>query len=546
MSLRNRLVLPIVVSALAVLVGCGGYGSSITNPVTPPNGSFSNSNLNGTYVFSVSGIDFNGAPYTILGAFTANGQGGITGGTIDMNDPGLAAPVASAAINGNSSYRVAVDGRGEATLNTATPLGKIVLDLVLEDSSHGLTTQFDSNATGSGTLDLQTAGAAPVGSYAFILSGADVSSGTANLFATVGDFTLESGGAISSGIEDFNDNGFAYADQPLSGQVVLGPSSTLAMTLNTTQFGTQNYDVYPIDTTHLKLIEMDTSATLVGDAYSQTSNAVPTGALAFTLAGSFPGASNTSVAGGFMVTDGAGNVTSASTEDANNGGTVTQSPLTFTASYTSGGTGRFTLGNFANFSEGSAYVAYPSSGGLLLLEIDDSGIMLGAAYPQTPSATFAAATGYALNLSGTNLGAGNSYYGTSSPAEVDDIAEFAANSTGATVTGVIDENSEPNGGPNYALALNGTYALPDANGRGQIAANAGNGSSSTLNGGFGLTFYTVDGTIFPFIETDSNGQVAAGVFIAQNPTGAASAMARSHMFIVPPLIRPHAAHWQKK
>ena len=368
----------------------------------------------------------------------------------------------------------------------------------------------------------------PTGSYAFIFSGADVSSGSANLFATVGNFTLGTGGAITAGNEDFNDGGFAYAGQTLTGNVVLGPSSTPSSTLSTTQFGAKTYDVFAIDASHLKFIEMDASATLSGDAYSQSSTLMPSGTMAFTLAGSFPGANSSAVAGGFLATDGSGNITNASSVDANNGGTVSPSPITFTGTY-AGGTGRYML-SLTSFSSGSGYVAYPSSGGLLLLEIDNSGIMVGAAYPQTSGATFAASQGYALNLSGTNLGAG-----TGTLAEVDDIAQFTANSSGTTVTGIVDENSNAGTGTAYGVALSGTYTAPSSNGRGQIVANAGNNSNFTLNGGFALTFYPVDGTTFPFIETDS-GQVAAGVFVLQNPTaGATGAIAKPHMFIVRPI-----------
>jgi hypothetical protein len=542
MSSGSRLVLPIIVSTLMILAGCGGNSVSIAKPVAPPSGKFSNSNLSGTYVFSVSGIDVNGAPYSVLGSFTANGSGGnglggITGGTLDMNDADLSAPVANASIASNSTYTVGIDGRGRATLNTSTPLGTINLDFVLADSSHGLVTEFDTKATGSGTIDLQTAGTAPAGSYAFILTGADVSNSTASLFATVGNFTLGSGGAITAGIEDFNENGFAYADQTLSGNIVLGPAAAPATTLTTQQFGTLTYDVYPINGTHLKFIEMDPSGTLLGDAYSQASATIPSTSFAFTLAGSFPGANSASVAGGFIVTDGAGNITNASTEDANNTGTVSPSPIIFTGTYTAAGNGRFTFGNLSGFSEGSAYAAYPSSGGLLLLEIDNSGIMVGAAYQQTPGAAFAASQGYALNLSGVNLGASTGF-----AAEVDDIAEFTANSSGSTVTGAIDENAS--GSPAFGVALSGTYGAP-ANGRGQIGANTGNNSNSTLNGGFNLTFYTVDGKTFPFIETD-NGQVASGVFVTQNPTASSSALAQSRMSLVQPLVRPSGAHWQRK
>jgi hypothetical protein len=440
------------------------------------------------------------------------------------------------AISGSSTYSVQVDGRGVATLLVATPFGsKLILDFVLTSSAHGLVTQFDSNASGSGTLDLQTAGATATGSYAYSFSGADVNG---NAFVTVGDFAVGSGGALT-GVADFNDNVIAYPNQALSGQLNIGPSSTPSTQLVTSGFGTQTFDVFAIDATHLKFIEMNSvlpAAILSGDAYSQTTPTIAAGNMAFTLQGFVSG--NPTAVGGFMVADGSGNITSASTEDINNAGSPSSVPVSFTAAYTSAGTGRFTL-NLSGFFGGTAYAAYPSSGGLLLLEIDDSNIMAGAAYPQS-STTFSTSQGYGLNLSGINLGAA-----TGSPEEVDDIAEFSANSNGTTVVGIVDENYAPSGIPIFGQALNGTYVAPDSNGRGQISANAGNSSNSTLNGGFGLTFYTVDGTTFPFIESDS-GQVATGVFIVQNSSAAgAGAVSQSHMFSVPPLIRPHGIRQKK-
>ena len=266
MSSRNRLVLPIILATFAVLAGCSN-NNGVTNPVAPPSGTFSNSNLNGTYVFSVSGADGNGAPYAVVGTFTANGSGGITGGTLDMNDAEFAsvspaiAPLAKASISGNSSYHVGVDGRGQATLNVSTPFGsKIILDFVLQDTSHGLVTEFDGNVTGtgSGTLDLQSTGTTPTGSYAFILSGALGTSSS----AAVGNFTLGSGGTITSGLEDFNEGGIANnINQTLSGQVVLGPSSTPSTQLNTTNIS-GTYDVFAIKASHLKFIEMDANGTI--------------------------------------------------------------------------------------------------------------------------------------------------------------------------------------------------------------------------------------------------------------------------------------------
>jgi hypothetical protein len=532
MSLHNRLALPIALLALAFLVGCGS--SSSVTPQPPPSGSFGLGNLNGTYVFSVSGIDGNAAPYALVGTFNANGSGGITGGTVDINDADLSAPAPNQPISGSSSYTVSVDGRGQAKLGISALGGTVTLDFVLQDSSHGMVTEFDTNATGSGTLDLQSAGVTPAGTYAFSFSGFDYSSGTANSFATVGNFTV-SGGAIS-GLEDYNDGEFAYPNETLTGSIALGPSSTPATVLST-GFGTLTFDVFAIDANHLKFIETDTTANLVGDAYSQSSTSIPTGALAFTLEGSYPGPDSFSAAGGFMVTDGSGNITSSSTVDANNGGTVTSAPLNFSGTYTAGGTGRYIIA-LSSFPDGTSFAAYPSSGGTFLLEIDNSGILSGAAYTQTQNA-FSASQGYGLNLTGANLTVNNGV-------EVDDIAEFTASSSGDAITGIIDENYQPNGAPTLGLALSGTYSAPDTNGRGQLGATAGTSSVSTLNGGFTLTFYSVDGTTFPFIETDANGQVTAGTFVEQNPTASTSAaMSKTHMFVVRPLIRAHA-NWKKQ
>ena len=535
MSVRNAFALLLALCALTFLVACGGGGGTITNPVPPPSGGFSNSDLNGTYVFSVSGTDANGAPYAIVGTFTANGSGGITGGTLDINDADTTVftngPIAGTTIRSGGSYGVSVDGRGTAKLHTSTPFGTIQLDFVLEDSSDGLVTEFDNNGTGSGTLDLQTSGTTPSGTYAFSFSG--VANGTTSL-AAAGNFTLGSGGTISAGLEDLNGGGIPYPFNTLTGKVVLGPSTTPATTLSALGFQSNAalaFDVYAIDATHLKFIETDAFATLSGDAFSQTTATIPTGALAFTLAG---GVSAPIAVGGFIVTDGAGNITTASSEDVNNAGTLSASPLSFSGTYAAAGTGRSTLSLGGGFVGGSTYAAYPSSGGLLLIEIDGSGgMMAGAAFPQS-STTFAASQGYGLNLSGQNGGAT-----TGAAAEVDDIAEFTAASSGATVTGIIDENSGA-AIQSFDVPLTGTYAAPSG-GRGLISATAANNSTSTLNGGLNLTFYTVDGTTFPFIESDAS-QVATGVFVMQSTPGASAAIAKAHIMFTPqPLFHPHAA-----
>ena len=542
MSLRNRIFLPIILSAFGVSLGCGGNGVTITRPTPPPTGGFSQSNLNGTYVFSSSGTDTNGFAYAMVGTFSANGSGGISGGVLDINDAGFSAsspvinPVANASIT-SGSYTLGVDGRGQIKLSNNTPFGpQIILDFVLQDSTHGLVTEFDGNASGSGSLDLQASGTTPTGSYAFIFSGAYGNS----FIATIGNFTLN--GSAMSGLQDLNAQGIPYAGETLSGAFALGPSSTPATQISSAISGSSpnfviTYDVFAIDATHLKFIEMDANGTLSGDAFAQSSTTFPTGTLAFTLLGSTSSA--VIGAGGFMVTDGSGNITNASTEDVNNTGFVSASFINFSGTYTAGGTGRYTLGSFVNFVGGTEYVAYPSNGGVLLLEMDPAGMMAGAAYPQTAGATLDSSQGYAMNMSGINLG-----LATGQSAEVDDIAEFATASSGGTLTGITDENFAPGSSPIYALALSGNYNTPDSNGRGQLGASAGNSTTSTLNGGFNLTYYAVDGTTFPFIETD-NGQVTAGVFVKQNSSASSSAATRAHMYVLPPMAHSRFA-WKQK
>jgi len=266
MSVRNALVLLLALSTLSLLVGCG---SSSPATVPPPSGSFSNGNLKGTYVFSVSGLDANSAPYAVLGMVNADGNGGISGGTVDINDPDFPPAAVGLTINGNGQYSVGVDGRGQMTIGTSTanPFGNITngnmtFDFVLADSSHGLITQFDDNASGSGTIDLQAAGLTQgsfTGTYAFSLSGVDGAG--SGVFASVGNFAIGSDGTIT-GLQDFNDNGLlSYAAEGLGGQITLGPNTSSV--LSTSPY-TGNYDMYAIDATHLKLIETDSLPVLSG------------------------------------------------------------------------------------------------------------------------------------------------------------------------------------------------------------------------------------------------------------------------------------------
>jgi len=558
MSVRNGVVLSLALSTLIFLIGCGSSGPGITRGQCPPIGCFSTSNLKGTYVFSASGTDLvTGASYAIVGTIDANGSGGITGGTVDMNDQSFTGPFLNAQINNNSVYNLGPDGRGTATIGVnGNPFGhNLTFDFVLQDDFHGLIIEFDGNATGSGTLDLQTlpTQASLAGSWAFSLSGAN-SAGFP--FATVGAFTIDGNGNITTGSEDYNSNGIASLNEPFNAgsAVILGPSSSPATVLSTPAFAL-TFDAFAIDSTHLKLIETDSASNLLsGDAFTETSTAFPTGTLAFTLAGFYPAptslSANPYAAGGFFTVSG---TTLNGTEDNNNGGSPSVSPEAFSAGFSNSGSlvqGRYVL-SLSSFLGGGQYVAYPSSGGLLLMEADTNattptpGIMSGAAIAQSSTA-FSSSQGYALNFTGANVASGQF-------AEVDDIAEFSASASGAscsaggntyssdTLIGVADENST-NDGTILGQRLCGQYGTIDSNGRYGILALA-----NTESGGYVLTAYSTDGFTFPFIESDSNGQISAGVMVEQNASATSPFAAKTHnMFVTHPLVRPRAAVAKQK
>ena len=441
MSLSHRIILPLAIVSLALLVACGNNN----NGPAPNQQGFTNSNLTGTYVFFSQGWDFNFAPLTIAGAFTANGSGGVTGGTMDALDPAIAIDPGVAITSG--SYFVDSDGRGQVQL--VTGIGTFVLDFVLTSgttgvSSHGLVTEFDSNGSGSGTLDLQTAIASQgsiAGPFAFTVAGSD---GSGNSFASTGAFTLDSSGSITAntGVQDFSDNGSPFLAQSLTGSALLGSGTSPGTMTLSSSFGALDFDFYPIDATHFKLVETDGFEFLEGDAFTQNGASFPTGPMAFTMSGGLTTPVGT---GGVMTSDGTGNL-SDGLEDLNNDGTVPPQQAFSGTKLSSGPVGGRVTVQLVGFSPATQWVIYPSSGGLQILESDALNTMIGTAYPQTSGATLSTSQGYGLNLSA---------YDFQDAIVENSIAEFA--STNNAYTGGIDINDDNGAGislnPNLAFSV---------------------------------------------------------------------------------------------
>lgn len=506
MAIGTRCALTIALSTAVLLSGCGG-GNGSAKPTPPPSGGFSVANLKGTYVFSLTGSDANNNFVAMTGVFTATGTAGtsgISGGTIDINDSGLNAPITNSPITGGN-YTVTADGRGQATLITTTPFGNsLQVNFVLTCSSRGYITEFDGNGSASGSLELQTAAVQPAaGTYVFGLSGIGSSATSLVPAAAAGVITIDSSGA-ATGSYDYNNNGVPALITINSGST-LSASSTPGTATLASSSGTLNFDVYSIDGTHMKLIERDAFPILTGDLFAQTSSAFPSGQVVFTMAG-FDSSIGPLTLGGLMTSDGT-NMISNGEEDYNDAGLTDSTPLAFSGT-TASSSGRYilTMNSFENGGNGSlgtfSFAAYPSIGGIELVEIDGAGVTSGVAFSQTGTA-IAASQGYGMNVTGSNA---NGF-------EEDDIAEFTTTSTG--LSGIVDVNDQ--GQTSYGQKLMGSYrADSPSTGRGILNTNTFSGA-----------YYTVDASTALFLEADSS-QVGLGSLQMQNAR-ASSNLATSHL-----------------
>src|SRR5262249_36918333 len=154
---------------------------------------------------------------------------------------------------------------------------------------------------------------------------------------SAGAFTVDSSGNITSGVQDTNDNG------AVSTNVALIPTAA-AMSNPTNGRGTLTipgsptlpFAYYVGNVNQLKMVEIDLSPSLAGDAFRQTGTAI-SGSFAFTVGGVSTG--GPFVAGGIINTDGAGHVLGTSMEDVNNGGSISQN-VSLSGTYSVAANGR--------------------------------------------------------------------------------------------------------------------------------------------------------------------------------------------------------------
>lgn len=476
---------------------------------------FSNASLNGNYAFSYTGDDGTGF-LGIIGEFTANGSGTVSG-TEDFVD-GNGATVGQSM---SGTYSVGPDGRGTVDLTSST--GE-AWQIAIASNQHALLINVNSGATGSGTIDQQTATSAlTVGPYVFQLSGLDTNglvAGAAGAFTSSGNGLLTADGNVM----DVNDAGTATTDDT----TLTGSFSTTGIAFTSGSFSTltgsttpATFAYFPVSNNHLHLLEVDGNAFMAGDVFTGTTapgggyNAtlMPAGNYAFTMGGA---TQSPYVAGGVFISNGGGTASTSTSGsitggvfDNNNGGVHFQSDATLkSASYAvDQNTGRVT-GSLTTTAGTLSWVGYvtapvdptqPNSSEVLMLESDSNATASGTAFLQ--SSTSQPAGTFAFNLSGQANG--------STPGEQDILAQLAI--SGTALSGTMDINNFATGAIVTGLNIlpsKSTLASTDGNGRGTMTVVAADGAS------FPLAYYVVNSGQVLFIETD-NQRVMLGTILKQ-------------------------------
>jgi hypothetical protein len=455
---------------------------------------FSAATLSGQYTFSYVGEDAGGF-LAVAGSFTVNGSGLITSGVEDVNS--AATGIQENPISGGS-LAVGPDGRTIATVTTGQ--GTVTWQVTLISEQHALLVRFDSSATGSGTIDQATPSDFSNGSiannYSFGISGVDSSN---TPMAIAGRFFSDGAGTfpINSAIQDVNDGGkVTQADLSLHGNILSPVDSgtgrgTLELISTVPGTGTLTFAFYIIDSTHFKLVEIDTGSApvLAGDAFSAPASITLgnlTGNYAFTVGGAESGGPY--AAGGVFAASGTGTI-SGGVQDINEQASTLHlaekitSSSTYTLSPTT--TSNRILLTLSNGSINFMYAVYPTSTNSFTMVEVDTVVPVSSGMGFLQKSTSAPSGTYGLNTTGQTTSGEQDINGSIS-------------SSGTTaLTGYLDINETGSIFVNIPLS-NSTITAPASFGRSTLTLATAKPTSAS----FTFAYYVVDNSTVLVIEMD--------------------------------------------
>ncbi len=224
----------------------------------------------GKYALLLRGFDEAGLPLVIGGSVTADGQGNITDGEMDIDGDGGITRVPSP-MKGTYSIDVSFNGVARGTFDITNYKfpgngSGIEMKFVLSgDGQRGKLVEFDrSGYLNAGTLLLQDSAALsaanPAGTYAF---GLDSDASNGGRIVEAGQFILGNGG-ITGGLVDLTEaGGIQYSGFPITAGPSTPPDSSGRGTLTLTVNGNAiQYAYYIVSSKQLNLVEIDAGLTL--------------------------------------------------------------------------------------------------------------------------------------------------------------------------------------------------------------------------------------------------------------------------------------------
>jgi hypothetical protein len=453
---------------------------------------------NGTYVYHIRGEDATG-PYFIAGAIVVV-NGAITAGEQDFSDRSFGYTTVFPTGATGSSITM-VGNNVQLTLNTGnTNIGVNGVETLRGpkvSSTRVLLSEFDTFATGSGSIDLQTSTAAPSGGYAFSVGGID---GTSNGYALALGGVLNVSGttiSISGSVLDYNDGGSTGQGVLLSSGTVSSVDSvgrvTFTVTPNSTGLAAFVMTGYIVGTNRIEMVESQTdalNADLGGAALGQGAHT-----------GTFTGAGvlNTTYVFANLGADVNGTLNMSAAMTLGNGGalsgTIALNDISYfgtvtilSGSYAVDPTGRVTISNVTPSltSTPFAFELYlDGNGNAMELGVDSSSLSSGVAYQQTNS----------TGIPSGNFGLTGSGFGNANNVAPGWSAAGPASVASGTVTGYTDYNIAGST-PATNVALTGSLSTTVTSTVNLVGLNA---ASSTANAYY---YYSIDGSRYVAIEND--------------------------------------------
>jgi len=502
--------------------------SSASFPLTVNITSSGTTGFQGAYSYYAAGTDADDVNYTVAGAITIDANGNVTGGEQDFNDSdGVTASADT--ITGGSLALDPTTNTGTLTLITNDEtLGTETFEVSFPNNSHALIAEFDSDATSTGSLDLQTSPTTPpTGAYAFAGAGFDIDF---DPFVAGGVMTVGSGSL--SGTIDVDDDGIVTLDSSFSGSAT-APDSFGRGTISNSPFGIE-VSYYVVGPEVIRVIDLDTDAQLLGSAYGQGDSA---GSFSNNSVGqSVISVSGNSVfvpiglVGQFTTTPSGGSFMGVADVD-DVGDVVNASAINGTYSMDTTGYGNMTITNAGALGYNllgiygvdlNLNINDPNNpvggGGALVVELDTEGLGVGFLVPQTDIVT--------ADFSGNYVFDGQ--FVTTND-EADFLANGSVSDLSLSGTGVVNDPFGDFSGDvalNSNVTFNGTFTADGSN-PGRYVINPLNMIFSETNSvPITATVYQASGGELVWLETDSESTMIGQLQQQGSPSAGARRAAR--------------------